>query len=228
MEVKSVFDSSFADVEAVGVAISRPKKRLNQQHIGLLYLDEDASPQLLHHAWHHDLRKESPSDKYLWLDIPLDPINKLHLATFCELVYEANKDGIPYGICTDGTGFSDDGAFTAGDNHEGLTCATFVAQVFHSQGFIIIDFAGWKHRKADKKWQLQILQNLKQSGASEEHLEHQRKRMLSGAARFKPEEVAISAAMPNPPHCGEAVRKPAAQLVNKIVDHTNMLAQRNI
>lgn len=221
MKANSVFNHPFSEVDSVGVAISRPKRHLNQQHIGILFLDSEKTPQLLHLAWHNELRKNSPSDKYLWLDIPLDAANKVHLATICELIYETNKEGIPYGLCIEGTGFAKDGTFTQEEHHAGLTCATFVIQVFHSQHHYIIDFDGWKHRQADKKWQRQILDALKNnSDASEEHLAYQRKKIQEGAARFKPEEVAVAAAMPNPPHGGEAVKKPANQLLNQISNYS--------
>jgi hypothetical protein len=224
MDVKSVFNSSVKDVDGVCVAISRPKKRLNQQHLGILYLDTNASVQLLHLAWHCDLRKELPSDKYLWLNVPLDPINKIHLATVCELIYESNKEGISYGLCIEGTGFAKDGTFLPEEQHAGLTCATFVIQVFHSQGFMIIDFNGWKHWKSDKVWQRQILQNLQKFEVPREHVDYQRKKIQEGAARFKPEEVAVAAAMPDPPYGAEEVKSPASRLLNLVIEHTNRLA----
>lgn len=226
MEMKSVFDSSFKDVEGVCVAISRPHKRLSQQHIGLLYLDGDASVQLLHLAWHHELRKEPPSDKYLWQNISLDEDNMTHLAVICELIYETNKSGVPYGLCVEGAGFAKDGAFLAEENGAGLTCATFVMQILHSQGFMIVDINAWKHRKSDKVWQRQIVQNLQLGGASQQHIDYQLKKIQEGAARFKPEEVAVAAVMPDPPYGAEEVKAPAARLRNLVIDHANSLATR--
>ncbi len=225
MEMKSaIFNSSIKDIDGVYVAISRPKKHLNQQHIGLLYLDMSENVQLLHLAWHHDLRKEPPSDKYLSQKISLDKINMIHLATICELIYESNKEGIPYGLCIEGTGFAKDGTFLPEEHGAGLTCATFVIQVFHSQCFMIIDLNAWKHRVPDKVWQEQIVQNLQLSGASQKHTDYQRKKIQEGAARFKPEEVAVAAVMPDPPYGAEEVKAPAAQLLNLVIEHTNSLS----
>ncbi|MGJ0430616.1 hypothetical protein [Methylobacter sp.] len=223
MEVKSIFNSSFEKIDSVSIGICRPKKRLNQQHIGLLYRDANNDLCLLHLAWHLDLRKNNPDIRYLWLDIHLDPINKIHLATICEMIYESNQEGIPYGICIDGTGLSKDGVFSSDENYAGLTCATFVIQVLHSQGIYIIDLEKWKHKKADKCWQLQILQNL-QNIASKEHIQYQRKKIQEGAARFKPEEVAVAASLPNRPHGPDALKKPANKLLNLIIEHTEKIA----
>jgi len=222
--MKSVLNSSFKDVKGVCVAISRPKKRLNRQHIGLLYLDGDASVRLLHLAWHHDLRKELPSDKYLWQNISLDETNMIHLATMCELIYESNKDGIPYGLCVEGAGFAKDGTLLPEEHGAGLTCATFVIQVLRSQGFMIIDFNAWKHRKSDKVWQRQVAQDLQKNGASQKHMDYQRRKIKEGAARFKPEEVAVAAITSGPPFGAEAVKAPADRLLKLVIDHSSNLA----
>jgi len=224
MVIKSVFNDSFENIDTFCIAICRPKRKLNQQHIGILYVDSNNKTSFLHLAWHCLLIKEDPKEKYLWLDVSLDPINKIHLATICELIYDSNQSGgIPYGICIDDTGFAKDGKFTAEENYAGLTCATFVIQVFHSQGFQIIDFEKWKYRKADKCWQMQIIQNLMQQ-ASKEHIQYQRKKIQVGAARFKPEEVAVATSLPNPPHGSEELKKPANILLNTIIDHSNKFA----
>ena len=225
MEVKSIFNSSFGTIDSISVAIARPDRRKNQQHIGFLYLDSDNKLSFLHLAWHFSLRKDIPNEKYLWLDIPLDPINKTHLATVCELIYESNQCGIPYGICIDGTGFAKDGTFTSTENYSGLTCATFVIQVLHSQGFYIIDFEKWKHKKADKRWQKQIIQTL-QKFASKEHIQYQHKKLQEGAARFKPEYVAVASSLANPPHGADALKKPASNLLNLIKEHADSLVQK--
>lgn len=222
MQIKSAFTDSYEDIETVCVAIGRPIKSQNQLHIGFYYKGADEKIKFLHLAWHYDLRKGDPDNKYLWLEIPLDPINRQHLAVVLELIYEANKNGIPYGICIDGAGFSKEGNFTAEEHYAGLTCATFVIQVLHSQKIFIIDFSKWKHRQADKKWQIQILQKLS-AIAPKEHIEYQRAKILSGAARFKPEEVAVAATLPNPPHGFEEIKASASRLLNIIIEHSHKI-----
>ena len=75
MEIKSVFNSSFDDVDGVCIAVSWNIEH-EQQHIGLLFVDEDGETKLLHLAWHYSLQKYFPDNSYLWLDIFIDPINK--------------------------------------------------------------------------------------------------------------------------------------------------------
>lgn len=220
MEVKSVFNSAFKDVDIIGVCIARLDKNRKQQHVGIIYNDgqkNDAS--ILNLAWHFDLRKDTPDPRYLWIDIPLDRANKMHLANMCELIFASNEDEIPYGICIEGTGFAKDGTFTTTEQYAGLTCATFVIQVFHSQQFYIIDFDKWEHRRSNEVWQRQIIQLLERK-ADKEHIAYQRKKIQEGAARFKPEEVAAAACLPNPPHGAEQLKKPAKQILDLVIEHT--------
>ena len=230
MDFKSVFNSSFNDIEGVCVAIGREHKRLNQQHIGLFYIDAKGDAKFLNLAWHSILRSESPSDKYIWSEIPLDRPNQIHLLTFCSLVYESNQAGIPYGIGIEGTGFDKGGAFTYEEPYAGLTCATFVMQVLHSQGYNIIDFEKWHHRKADKRWQIQIIQKLEEWGkkgrVSKEHIAYQRKMIQKGMARFKPEEIAAAAVLPDPPHGAEPLKKPSSQILNLVISHARKIAEK--
>jgi len=222
IDVKSIFNSSFNEIDTLCIAIGRPNKEQNQQHIGLLYINEDGKPKFLHLAWHCDLRKDSPNKKYLWLDIPLHPMEKIHLATMCEMIFDSNKNGIPYGICLDGSGFSKEGEFTSEENYAGLTCATFIIQFFHSQGYDIIDLKKWIHKETDRSWQLQIIELLEKY-ASKEHIEYQRKKIQEGSTRFKSEEIAIAASLLNPPHTPETVQNPSKNLLSLVVEHANKI-----
>lgn len=225
MDIKSIYCDAFNNIDTVCIAIARPDRKKKQQHIGLLYFDGE-KVKFLHLAWHCDLLKETPDEKYLWLDIPLDPINKMHLATVCELIYETNKEaGIPYGLSINGTGFAKDGRYTADEHYAGLTCATFVIQVLRSQGLQIIDFDKWQHRQADKRWQMQTVQKLERR-ASREHIQYQRKKIQEGAARFKPEEVAVAASLPNPPYGAEAIKEPTSILLKAVIEHINKIAKK--
>jgi len=178
----------FNEVDILGVAITVDDSG-NQNHIGLLYkLDLDQSTDLLHLAFHFLLLKTKPSDRYLWLECGLDKINKAAMAAFCQDVYEANgADSIPYGIDLSGKSFD---SVTGLWNHKtctGLTCSTFVMEVFSALGHSILDIDTWKPRESDKEWQANIISTLLSNGASNDHVDYQMKHI--GAFRFRPEEV---------------------------------------
>ncbi len=223
MQINSIFNSSHADINGISVAIGRPDPSQNQQHIGILFIDADQSPKFLHLAWHYELRKDEPNIKYLWVDIPIDPINKIHLATVCALIFESNQNGIPYGICVDGTGFAEDGSFTSEEKFAGLTCATFVIQVFHSQSYWLVDFEKWPDRADDMTWQNQILDTL-QKYASNDHIKAQREKIQKGAARFRPEEVAAAAGLPNQPHGLDDLLESANEILGAVITHAKRLS----
>ncbi len=218
MQINSAYDNTFANVDSIGVLIGRPNINQDQQHIGILFIDKDLLPKFLHLAWHYDLRKDDPNpNKYLWLDVPIDSINKIHLATICELVFQSNIAGIPYGICMEGTGFSENGEYIAEYPFSGLTCATFVIQIFHSQGYKIIDVEKWRERDDDKVWQNQIISCLEKHTDNAAFIDFQRYQIAKGSARFRPEEVAAAASLPNQPHGLEEVLEPAKQVIDAII-----------
>jgi len=221
MDIKSVFNSSFEQIDTVCLAISRPNIKREQQHIGLLYFDGDCV-NFLHLAWHNTLQQEPPDKSYLWLDIPLDHFNKVHLATYCAMVYEKNKDGIPYGLSLDGSDFSEDGSFIQKEPHAGLTCATFVIQVFHAQGLNIIDFEKWPCREADKQWQIKIWGMLKRFFPNE-YFNSQHEKILSGVARFKPEEVAVAGTLESPPFGSEEIKEHTKKLLESVISHAHKI-----
>lgn len=235
MDVKSVHNSSIEDLDHIGVAICRPDKNKNQQHIGFVYKDADDNVRLLHLRWHYELSNDEFSNEYLWLELPIDPINKMHLATVCSLIVTSNVQGIPYSLGLGDSNFTETGNFVAQNSYAGLTCATFVMRVFDSQRLPIIDLDKWKHRKSDKKWQRQILQKLelwlKHKNYEEKYihgyLAYQNRLINAGCARYKPEEVAAASAMESPPHGAESVKKPAAQLLNDVIAHSKTMTQRH-
>jgi hypothetical protein len=221
MDIKSVFNSSFEQIDTVCLAISRPDIDRDQQHTGLLYFDGDCV-NFLHLAWHETLQQEPPDKSYLWLDIPLDPLNKMHFATYCAMVYDNNKEGIPYGLSLGGSDFSVDGNFIQKEPHVGLTCATFVLRVFHAQGFNIVDFEKWPSKEGDKKWQLKIIGILKKH-VSSEYFNSQYDKILSGVARFKPEEVVVAGTLENPPFGSEEIKRHTSDLLKSVISHTNKI-----
>jgi len=221
MDIKSVFNSSFDQIDTVCLAIARLDINRDQQHTGLLYFDGDRV-NFLHLAWHDALLQDSPDKDYLWLDIPLDPANKIHFATYCAMVYENNKDGIPYGLSLDGSDFSVDGNFIQNEPHVGLTCATFVLRIFHAQGFNIIDFERWPSKKEDKKWQLKIIGILKKY-VSSEYFNSQYEKILSGVARFKPEEIVVAGVLENPPFGSEEIKEDTKKLLESVISHAHKI-----
>lgn len=218
MDFAKILRQSRGDIEKLGIAIRIVSD--DQLHTGIVYSNSRNQLHFLDLAWHYIMRDRPLPDNYLAYGSALDVLNQTHMATFCQLVVESNPDGIPYGICIEGTGFARDGTFTQEENFAGLTCATFVIQMFYSQGFKIIDIENWPQREDDEAWQTHIIEQLnthiqarQEEGAQ---IHYQKDRIQEGAARFRPDEVCAAVILPNPPHSAELLEVPAELIVEQV------------
>jgi hypothetical protein len=178
----------FNEVEDLGVAL-RTIQGEEQLHIGLLYKIEDEVALLLNLRHHLDLRNETPSENYRWLQLDLDEINRRNLVALCRLI--ANKcKNIPFGFTYNGVYFTHSGDYVSRDLGHGLTCATFVMAVFATYSIPVLKFEEWYPRPGESFWQTGQVRVIGArfgqfiAGAVAEHI---------GNPRFLPEEVAAGA-----------------------------------
>ncbi|NOX09766.1 MAG: hypothetical protein GXP22_09840 [Gammaproteobacteria bacterium] len=201
MDIYAHKDNSFDNIEHIGIAITDVSEA--QNHIGILYkISEEQSVQILHLGWNRLLLNQIASDKpkYLWLHCGLDPYSKSSLAAFCQLVIDVNgRDRINYGIDLVGHGFEHStGKWVPKKLSDGLTCASFIMEIFSAQGHILIDLETWESRDSDAQWQDYILTLLSEElGNDHSYIIEQREKI--GCYRFRPEEVAAAAAQDSYP-----------------------------
>jgi hypothetical protein len=186
---------SFAALEHVGVAIKSFSPR--QKHVGLIYrVDNDLN--LLHLAWHIDLRNEPVKPGYFWGVCGLFVDDALNGKIFAArmLSVARNQGIIPYGVYANGKAFAENGSFVPfPEPGMGLTCATFVIQLFHSFGHAICDLSSWEARDDDATWQAEIIEKLR-----EDYPQHaDRVSDYIGRHRIRPEEAAAAVMNPAPP-----------------------------
>jgi len=190
MEIHNATTTSYDEVKHIGVAIKKLPGS-NQKHIGIIYKISKTSPAImLDLQWHHILSQRIPSNNYAWLDCGLDIYNKAALAAYCKDIYSENGENtIPYGVGISGKSFDPTtGKWILSNPYDGLTCASFVLEVFAAQGHTILNKDSWQERESDKDWQNHIIDMLEDTAASPEHIKYQRN--LIGAFRYRPEEVA--------------------------------------
>jgi hypothetical protein len=142
---------------------------------------------MCHLAWHHRLRDEDLPADYQWGESGLDPINRVFMAAYVSLLPQ-NASVVPYGITTYGPCFDEQGRYVDQPLGFGLTCATFILDVYARRGFNLLREDQWPERADDALWQRLIIEALTTSGASAQHVEAMREHV--GAPRFRPEEVA--------------------------------------
>jgi hypothetical protein len=177
----------------VAVAVTTDGK-----HVGILYRPDDNEPNLLHLAWHHDLRdaRGLPAN-YAWSACRgFDEDEGRDLASWLRKIYQANLRRIPYGFnYWPGACFEEDGTFRPSREGHGLTCATFVMALFEAKRYLIMDTASWVARAEDAGFFTELYENLKDApGITAEHLDAQAG-AIGAAVRFRPLEVAASAAV---------------------------------
>ena len=176
----------------------------NQRHTGILHKERDAvAADLLHLAWHCDLQNHAADEAYLWVQ-PSLPVPRLRqIAALCRKVWRSNGAGtIPFAFsppndCID----AQTGQFLFGPTRCGLTCATLVLAVFQAAGVPLVRYDEWPAgRPGDADWQRMVVENLRASGrASFEHLAAMESEIGKNAARFRLEEVAGAATIPDGP-----------------------------
>lgn len=203
---------SFEDIRHLAIALKAISP--NQRHIGILHQSLEAKQVLmLHLAWHHDLRNDSPSEKYVWVDPAIPQARAKQVAAFCRKVWRQNKGKIPYAFSPPNDCFDlTTGEFLLGGQRFGLTCATFVMAVFQATGLPLIDLNSWPSRPEDVAWQSQIIELLKKTDAELTHINRAQQEI--GSARFRPEEVGAAAACQPWPTSIEHVLPIAEQIVN--------------
>lgn len=192
----------FSELDLIGVALRQYPNE--QNHIAVLFKpDSDESDTLLLHVGDHktDLI-QSPSDRYLWLDLgdSIHPIRKEILLTDIQLIAEVNKDakiryGLDHGVfCLDAATGQLNSNY---DESIGFTCATFVIEVFLASGLKLIDWDSWpSNENRHITFQKQVfgyLYDIHQQEPKKVTLKYLIAQQANiGKSRFTPQEVAAS------------------------------------
>lgn len=177
------------------VAIAISHSALGSGHIGIGFHSAKAGPQVLHLAWHHLLQTHAiPAElKVCWavdaLCVPPSASRQL-----VALVRAVSSRGptINYGInfvAARGS-FSSNGGYKAPKGSDGLTCATFVVEVFRAGMVNLIDTTTWQPSAANLAWSGTVCSELSKV-ATPEHVVAVRKSI--NGLRIRPVEVAGAA-----------------------------------
>jgi len=208
---------AFSEVEIVGIAIQPISATPPQNHLAILYIDESNNPKLLHINITGKLINNSPSNDFYWLDLgdTFDELNKNILAAHVMKVILANAEStFHYGFDTETKIIDPEtGEFKKSMGGIGLTCATFVLEVFESCGMPLIKWKSWKkNQNSAIIWQRHMFeQYIRIPEIPKEVIERQQKNV--GNRRYMPEEVAAATQLVRP-----ATRKEVKPSAKKIRD----------
>ena len=186
----------------IGIVVSfdKPHKQL---HCGVAY-DLMNSLHILHLKTH-----KKPKHDTVWGDFTcfvkpnLNSLEQELLLPYFEAISVSISEGhhdVPYGFRYDEYATIDRyGQLTLGEHSSGLTCATYILTLFHSNSFDFVDISNWPSRQEDLAWYAGIIglfaRFANYLGFTGKNLARLQEEM--GCPRFRPEEAAVSAALYN-------------------------------
>jgi hypothetical protein len=146
MDVYTHTDKAFSEVSHVGIALKAYQNP--QNHTAILYKNGLDEPLFLHLSEHRGLRNHEPKDDYIWLQLGDDfqDYDKEYLKSFIVDVARVNPETSgQYGLDVNTKCLNPiTGKFV--DSYKdkiGLTCATFVLEVFSARGLDLVDWDSW-------------------------------------------------------------------------------------
>lgn len=170
-------------------------------HVGIAFYPEGSTAKLLHLAWHKRVKTDSfpPRTCYIATTVKIPEETSEHLVGFVRMVSDKSPD-INYGINVfAGRGsFDTDGEYTAPAGSDGLTCATFVTEIFRAASLQLIDENTWKESDENVAWGQNVVDALKNykdkegNAVNPQHIEAVSNNVHNGL-RVRPEEVGAAA-----------------------------------
>ncbi len=157
---------SYKEVDRLGFAF-KVNEEGEVEHIGFLYNGEAGEESnILHLAFHHDLRRHELKDGYFWIDADIEDERKGALSGAIHKIWLKNQHSkIAYGMkySHENKYFGLDGSYLGPSFGPGLTCATFVLSALNDNGYPLVDFESWIVREDDEKFKEKILDALRGS-----------------------------------------------------------------
>jgi hypothetical protein len=130
--------------------------RNNEPHCGVVYTSAAGAVQLCDMQFEYQLGVGPPPQHYFWVEVRLDPEEILQVTVFVELIIEQhNQRPLPYSFLYTPDGFDVAGRIRDG---VGVTCATFVINIFDRLQLHLVDLTTWKPRpKQDAAFRQRII-----------------------------------------------------------------------
>jgi hypothetical protein len=205
-----------ANVQFAAVAIG-PGGLPDILHSGVFFVDlvgVELRVSMLHLEMHHRLTCEPPRPGFFWVEGTIPRERARLLARFCKTVEKRYPDGaISYALKYYGDGLTESGEYVS-TKGRGLTCSTFVLEIFRLQGLPLLDPASWPTRAGDRADQVRIVRAIKAVGAEPDHVEAVTKEI--GCTRFRAEEVAAAATSESLPATFQYAEKLGRQVRAKV------------
>ena len=135
------------------------------------------------------------SDSLFWIAPDLSQDEQRILAAKVDAWLDENEGKIPYSVAHPGGVIFKDNVWVGDEPGQGLTCATFIVELFNELGLPFIDIETWQVRTEDAEWAERIIAMLEHS-MSPEHVVAQRNR-IGQTVRVRPADIAAAALLVN-------------------------------
>jgi hypothetical protein len=184
-------------------------------HCGILYTSTAGAVRLCDMQYEHQLGVRPPPNYYLWTEVRLDDEEVLQVSAFVEMIIEQHQTNpLPYSFLYSPNGIDVTGRICRG---AGVTCATFIANVFEGLRLKLVDLGTWRPRpKQDLAFRQRIINYAIENG----HLRlADRLSAEEIGFRLKPWEVYGSATLSRHPVKfvqAQKLAKTVAKLVRKL------------
>jgi hypothetical protein len=195
---------AFSPIEGLALHVDKILVALGHgafgSHLGVAFHRGGGNaPSLMHLRWHKQLTVELVSNNLpqCWVacELALPQLASKQMVGILRAI--ANRlPEIGYGpnyLSARGA-FDSAGNYIAPVGSRGLTCSTFVVEIFRPHGILLINDVTWPETEENKQWAHAVCALLHRYGAGDEHLAAVRSD-ISGI-RIKPEEVAGASAQP--------------------------------
>ena len=126
-------------------------------------------------------------DRVFWIAPDLSYEDQKILATKLDAWLTLNPNGIPYSVAHPGGVTFRDDVWVGNEPGQGLTCATFVVELFNELAIPFINKETWLAREGDDEWARHIL-NLIGADMSSEHKNAQMER-IGTTTRIRPSDI---------------------------------------
>lgn len=130
------------------------------------------------------------SSSLYWVAPDLNQEDQRILAATIDAWLEENANRIPYSVAHPGGVIFKDNVWVGNAPGQGLTCATFIVELFNELGIPFIDIDTWQERVGDTEWAQRILSAMADCMLPE-HVEAQRSR-IGKTARVRPADIAAA------------------------------------
>lgn len=131
-----------------------------------------------------------PSDSLFWIAPDLSQEDQRILAATVDAWLDENEGKIPYSVAHPGGVVFKDNVWVGNEPGQGLTCATFIVELFNELGIPFIDVETWQPRTGDTEWAERILVVISDS-MSPEHIEAQLAK-IGQTIRVRPADIAAA------------------------------------